>query len=168
MKAIDQLRTHYFLASTGIEDALHCINWAIERLLADEEANDNDIVLLAAAKTEDNVLPVVEIILKKYITDQPIDDLAIAGKYIVDLRCRYLSGEETISTLNSKINKIYYKKDYPDWLAMLSRNCEYATDIPAFIKPFEEEFSYIADLWEMSSSLKEFLTAYDRSVSNGR
>lgn len=39
---------------------------------------------------------------------------------------------------------------------MLSRNCEYATDVESFEIPFHEEFNYIFELWKSCMSLAEF------------
>ena len=49
---------------------------------------------------------------------------------------------------------------------MLSRNCEYATDIPAFKEPFEREFEYVASLWASTASKAEFEAQYSREISN--
>ena len=49
---------------------------------------------------------------------------------------------------------------------MLTRNCEYATDIPAFEEPFEREFSYIATLWAEAKIKADFDVKYSRDVSN--
>jgi hypothetical protein len=48
---------------------------------------------------------------------------------------------------------------------MLSRNCEYATDVPAFQEPFEQEFDYISKLWESSSTRAEFEQRYRPEIS---
>jgi len=48
-----------------------------------------------------------------------------------------------------KIENIIYKfyvSIGSDWLIVLSRNAEYATDIDNFIKPFEKELKYISNL----------------------
>jgi len=49
---------------------------------------------------------------------------------------------------------------------MLARNCEYATDMDFYEKPFEDEFLYISDLWSKAGTLNEFLDSYDRNISN--
>ncbi|MNM93044.1 hypothetical protein D3C81_1054050 [compost metagenome] len=50
---------------------------------------------------------------------------------------------------------------------MLSRNCEYATDVADFQQPFEDEFRYIASLWAQAESLAAFDREYSRKTSNG-
>jgi len=65
-----------------------------------------------------------------------------------------------------KFSSIYPKLGYPDWLVMLSRNCEYALDIPAFEEPFEKEFEYVANLWAVAQSLPAFNASYSRGKSN--
>lgn len=90
----------------------------------------------------------------------------MAGKYIVELHEAYSWGQETIKSLDWKFDRLRYALGYPDWLVMLSRNCEYATDIPAFEGPFKMEFAYIAKLWAEVSSRTEFEAKYSRAVSN--
>jgi hypothetical protein len=79
---------------------------------------------------------------------------------------QYRSGVLNLSELEKKIDRLYWRLDYPNWLVMLARNCEYATDVDVFIRPFEEEFKYVADLWRISDDLDEFLQKYDREISN--
>ncbi|MED5595250.1 hypothetical protein [Janthinobacterium sp. P210006] len=55
---------------------------------------------------------------------------------------------------------------YPDWLVMLSRNCEYAAEVADFEQPFEDEFRYVASLWAQADSLAAFERAYSRQTSN--
>jgi hypothetical protein len=50
---------------------------------------------------------------------------------------------------------------------MLSRNCEYATDVADFEQPFEREFAYIALLWAEAGSTAGFEQRYSRATSNG-
>jgi hypothetical protein len=90
----------------------------------------------------------------------------VAGKYVASLRNAYLQGNETIESLDAKLTTIYSHLGYPDWMTMLSRNCEYATDLPAFKDPFEEEFAYVAGLWTSVNSKEEFEKIYSREVSN--
>lgn len=49
---------------------------------------------------------------------------------------------------------------------MLSRSCEYATDVQGFEKPFKDEFEYIVDLWKVCNSTTEFYGLYNRNISN--
>ena len=164
MKAIDDLRRHYFLVRAGLSPASVCIDWAIERLERDEENGDRNVPLLAGANTEDEARQLTQLILDSYLANG--DDQLAAGKYIVDLRGAYQAGRETHDTLESKLWRLYRTLDYPDWLVMLSRNCEYATDIPAFREPFEAELTYISGLWDQVDSADEFHRLYDRAVSD--
>jgi hypothetical protein len=52
MKALEQLRHHYFMARMGIEDAAPCVQWAVDRLMANEEGEDCNVALLAGTKSE--------------------------------------------------------------------------------------------------------------------
>jgi hypothetical protein len=166
MNAISQLQNAYFLLKFGIESHQPCIDWAIERLQSDQEGDDLDVVLLAAATDRDEVLPLVGKIIERYIGLAALDDELAAGKYIASLHQAYQAGKETVASLDEKFTKLYYSLGYPDWLVMLSRNCEYATDIPAFLKPFEDEFVYVANLWASAASCNEFESQYSRDISN--
>lgn len=76
-------------------------------------------------------------------------------------RCR-----ETIASIDEKLTKLYRQLDYPNWLVMLTRNCEYATDVPTFIEPFEAVLSYIAGLWASAETRVEFEARYNRAISD--
>lgn len=165
MNKIDDLQKAHARYKLGFAVGSTFIDWAIERLQANEEGNDLDIILLASATTEEEALPLTEIILQRYIADNPGLEL-VAGKEMVNLHSRYLKGELSISDLDDIISNLYVRLDYPNWLVMLSRNCEYATDIDGFKKPFESEFGYIAKLWASSDTVAEFYHVYSRKVSN--
>lgn len=166
MEAIARLEHEYFLLKMEVGDFRACIEWAIERLQNDQEGDDLEIVLLAAATEQVQVTPLVETIVERYCGANTLDDQLAAGKYVASLRREYLQGRETIESLDAKLTKIYYHLGYPDWLVMLSRNCEYATDIPAFEEPFKKEFAYVAGLWESVRNRSEFEAKYSRVISN--
>jgi hypothetical protein len=165
MKNIEKLQKLHFqtrLGGAGWED---CVNWAIERLRNDDEGDDLDIVMLAAATQEDEVSPLVVRIVERYIAPGALNDELAAGKLVVELFAAYKAKKESISSLEPKFWRLYYDLGQPSWLVMLARNCEYATDTDEFNKPFEDEFSYIAGLWNSARSLAEFLAMYDREIS---
>lgn len=166
MEAIERLEHHYImLIMTGTTQP--CIEWAIERLELNQEEDDLDVVLLAAATQKDEgVLPLVVKILEKYSQLAILDHQVVAGKYIVTLRQRYLAGFETITSLDPKFWKTFAHLGGPGWLVMLCRNCEYATDIQCFEQPFEQEFEYIAGLWASCSTQAEFNSRYSRAASD--
>jgi len=165
MNAIRDLEQRYFQIKFGLGKPSACIDWAIDRLQANEEGEDQDIVLLAAATEATDALPLTEKILAKYLGYQALNEQLAAGKYVAELRKDFLAGKVSIEMLDSIFTKLYYRLDYPTWLTMLSRNCEYATDIPAFREPFEKEFEYITNLWEKSPTLEEFMRIYDKKIS---
>jgi len=154
------------LLTLGVGETQPCIDWAIQRLQLNQEDGDLEVVMLAAATTRDEVLPLVQEILERYVGIEALNKELAAGKYVASLRKLYLSGAVSIESLDEKFTKIYSIIGYPNWLVTLSRNCEYATDIDAFREPFEEEFEYIADLWGKAHSLSEFEGLYSREVSN--
>ena len=166
MNDISQLQKYYFFFKLGTESHKKCIDWAIEKLQSGQEVDDLDIVLLAGAISRDEVIALVEKILERYVGSASFDGQFVTGKYIVSLFESYKAGTETISSLDEKLTKLYYSLGYPDWLTMLSRNCEYATDVPDFLKPFEDEFEYVANLWSSSESSIEFKSRYSRDISN--
>ena len=166
MEAITQLESEYFRLKVGIGDYQACIDWAIERLRQDQEGDDLEIVLLAAATKQEEVPPLVEQIIERYCGTSTLDDELAAGKYVASLRNGYLQGSETIDSIDAKLTTMFRRLGYPDWLVMLSRNCEYATDMPPFEEPFEKEFAYVAGLWASVNSREEFETKYSRAVSN--
>ncbi len=166
MEEIARLRRCYLQHRLGFDDWQSCVDWAIERLQRDDEGDDLDIVMLAAATNVEEVWPLVSAIVSRYLDGAQISDDVAAGKYIVELHTAYLSKSESIETLEQKFWKIFNRLNQPSWLAMLARNCEYATDMDFYEKPFEDEFSYISGLWSRASTLNEFLVSYDRNISN--
>ncbi len=165
MKDISALRKAYVHFKYAGDRADACVNWAIERLQNHEESDDADIKLLAGSLSEDEVQQLVPRILEKYLGGSPSEEY-YCGQYIVELRLRHLAGEISIMELEPILWRLFTNLSSPDWLVMLSRNCEYATDVEAFRKPFEDEFEYIAGLWETASSYEDFIRNYDRDVSN--
>lgn len=165
MKNIEQLRHLHFFYKAGLATYSECIEWAVDRLQLNQEEEDLDVVLLAAATDGDEVLPLVEKIIQKN-ADTPFNEELVAGKHVAFLYEAYKTGDESVTSLEDKLNKLYNALGNPDWLVMLSRNCEYATDIPAFLRPFEEEFKYIAELWASSETRNEFWKRYSRDLSN--
>lgn len=166
MEAIAVLTREYHLLKFGVGNRRVCIDWAIERLQKNQEGDDLEIVLLAAATETEDIQPVLHEIVKRYCGVDGLDDELAAGKYVVSLRNAYLEGRETIGSLEAKFLRLYNALGYPDWLTMLSRNCEYATDVINFENPFEQEFAYIAGLWAMSATRAEFESRYSRAISD--
>jgi len=166
MNALPELQHNYIMVKSGVAQVSCCIAWAIDRLQADEEGDDLDVVLLAAATDGAEAMPLVEKILEKYLGPAVLNEQFVAGKYISELWRAYRAKSFSRDMVDGILSKLYYRLGYPNWLTMLRRNCEYATDVHAFRIPFEDEFAYIAGLWEESASLDEFMKMYDREVSN--
>jgi len=166
MNAIFELKRLYVLFKMNIGSHQDCIDWAVERLQNDQDTGDFDIALLAAATKREEVLPLVEKVLSNYLDLAAIDEQFEAGKYVVSLYQAYRGGKETVESLDDKFSKLYCNLEYPEWLVMLSRNCEYATDIPPYLEPFEDEFEYIANLWLNSQTREEFESKYSLKISN--
>ncbi|KAB8058271.1 hypothetical protein GCN74_17045 [Janthinobacterium sp. FT14W] len=165
MKQLTELDLAVFQLRMGFGHADSCVDWAVERMRRDEEGDDLEVVLLASARGRDEVLPLAEAIIERYRGAQRLADQFLAGKYILELHAAYLAGRESVSSLDAIFTRLYPALDYPDWLVMLSRNCEYATDVADFEQPFEDEFRYIAGLWAQADSLAGFERAYSRETS---
>lgn len=166
MQELAELEQAYFQLGMGFSPADRCVDWAVERLGLDQEGDDLEIVLLASARGADEVLPLAAAIIERYRGAERLTEQFLAGKYIAELRAAYLAGRESVQSLDAKLTRLYPALGYPDWLVMLSRNCEYATDVPNFEQPFEDEFHYIASLWAQAQSLAAFECAYCRETSN--
>ena len=166
MEQLTELEIAVFQLRLGFGHADRCVDWAVERLRRDEEGDDLDVVLLASARGCDEVLSLAEVIIARYRGARRLPDQFLAGKYIVELRAAYLAGRQSVSSLDAILTRLYRALDYPDWLVMLSRNCEYATDVADFAQPFEDEFRYIASLWAPAGSLAAFEREYRRATSN--
>lgn len=166
MEQLMELELECFRLRHGDGRAERCVDWAVERLRLDQEGDDLEIVLLASARGVDEVLPLAEVIIERYRGDARLAEQFLAGKYIVALRAAYLAGRESVASLDTIFTRLYPALGYPDWLVMLSRNCEYAMDVPDFEQPFELEFDYIASLWADAGDVGAFERRYDRERSN--
>ncbi|MCC7697690.1 hypothetical protein [Janthinobacterium sp. EB271-G4-7A] len=166
MEQLTELEIAVFQLRMGFGHADSCVDWAVERLRLDQEGDDLNIVLLASARSRDEVLPLAEAIIGRYRGDARVEEEFLAGKYIVELRAAYLAGRESVQSLDAKLTRLYPALGYPDWLVMLSRNCEYAIDVSDFEQPFELEFDYIASLWAEAADVGAFERRYDRERSN--
>ena len=150
------------LAGSG--STLACIDWGITQLEMNKESNDSDVLSLAATNDKNEAIKITERILNNHLGGG--DPAVSAGKHTVLLNQMYRENLVSIVALNCVIGTLYSQLGHPDWLVMLSRNCEYATDIPDFVPAFEAEFDYIAGLWSKAGSANEFLQVYDRNTSN--
>lgn len=166
MEAIALLELEYFRLRYGYGSGEACVDWASDRLQHDQEGDDLEIVLLAGVRERDEILDLVTVIIDRYCGENRLDDEFAAGKYVAALHADYLQGRETVESVDAVLSILYPKLDYPDWLVMLTRNCEYATDIPEFKEPFESEFAYIAFLWASAASKVEFDAKYSREISD--
>ena len=166
MEQLTELEIVVFQLRMDFAPADRCVDWAVERLRLDQEGDDLEVVLLASARGRDEVLALADVIIDRYRGAQRLDEQFLAGKYIVELRAAYLAGRESVSSLDAIFTRLYPALAYPDWLTMLSRNCEYAMDVPDFEQPFEDEFHYIASLWAQAGNLAAFERAYSRQTSN--
>ncbi|SFX42621.1 hypothetical protein SAMN03097694_2123 [Janthinobacterium lividum] len=166
MEQLTELEIAVFQLRMGFALADRCVDWAVERLRLDQEGDDLEVVLLASARGVDEVLPLADVIIERYRGTQRLDQQFLAGKFIVELRAAYLAGRESVASLDAIFTRLYPALAYPDWLVMLSRNCEYATDVADFEQPFELEFDYIASLWAEAGDVGAFERLYDRERSN--
>lgn len=166
MKAIEELHNAFISNKLGFEDLKECVKWAEERLLNNEEQGDTDIMLLAGSTDVDEIKDIAQKIIFRYSNLLSMNEEVWAGKYLLQLYQNYKASSMSITDLEPIIDRLYQGLNYPDWLVMLSRNCEYAIDIDSFIKPFEDEFTYICDLWKESMTLENFMRKYDRRISN--
>lgn len=164
MNAVAELRALHFRVQAGLVNWQDYVDWATERLANDEEGDDLDVVLLFGARKHE-VEPLVVQIVERYLGPTALSSHVAAGQFIVYLHDAFLSGSETALSLEPKLWQLFYDFGQPGWLAMLARNCEYATDIPDFEKPFEDEFRYIADIWRNSENESEFQAVYDARIS---
>lgn len=150
------------LYGSGLEK---CVNWAVEQII--DGIDNMQINILAGLSSNDpsEIRHYVQKILGHdfHITDDNLESWV--GKHIVHLANEFLAEKISIHELDNKLSTIYCKLDYPDWLTMLSRNCEYATDIDVFEKPFIDELNYITELWATSNNINEFRAQYKREIS---
>ncbi|MDR2331165.1 MAG: hypothetical protein LBE58_16300 [Comamonas sp.] len=165
MKHIEQLQQLALIQRTAMTSWQACVDWAIERLRHDDEGDDLDVVMLAAATHDAEAAELVPLILERYLGPNALNDELAIGKRIVELYALFQSGQEDADSLDPQLWRLFYDFGHPEWLQRLARNCEYATDIPAFEKPFLDEFAYIADLWANATTLAQFNAAYDPAVS---
>lgn len=165
MEAINQLERSYFLLKSGGGDYRECIEWALERLRRDEEGDDSDIVMLAASDDPTEALTFAELVIGRYSGHQALDAQLAAGKYLVALRHDYLRGIETVRTLESKLFSLYERLCFPGWLSVLCRNCRHAKDATPYRDLFDKEFAYLARLWAVAMSRRQFESRYNRAIS---
>jgi len=166
MKEIESLYQKFVFHEFNLSSWKECIDWGIERLQKDDDNGDVDIALLAGSTKEWDAEDYTKNVLDKYLPEEKFNREYICGKSLVELYKKFQENEINHEELDHILTTLFWKLDYPDWLVMLSRNCEYATDIEDFRKPFLDEFDYIAGLWSKSGNLKEFLKEYDRAISN--
>ena len=142
------------------------IEWAMKQI----EIGIDDMNINILAGLEPNhyfeVREYIEQILDEELNISKEDLEEWAGNYITEQKELFENEEIDIWKFDEKISKIYYKLDYPCWMHMLARNCEYSTDIDVFEKPFKNELDYITGLWAKYPEYTDFIKHYDRTISN--
>lgn len=150
----------------GVSTNQKYIDWAIEELLRGVE--DENVCILASSNT--NYPEEIKTYLQKImenetkITQEELYESA--GDMIVKVGQEYIDGHIDITVLENLFDKLYMNLGHPDWLVMLTRNCEYATDISCFMTPFIKELDYIKSLWSEFPRYEDFEKKYDRNISN--
>lgn len=165
MYKIDELHDICMKAKFSLGEWRDCVDWAVQRLMKNEDQDNESIILLASSNEESEIKQLTTEVLNIYYAQEQKNDEYWAGKYVVFLHELFCGLEIDIFELEKRIWKIYYQLGYPYWLTMLSRNCEYATDVQGFEKPFKDEFEYIVDLWKVCNSTTEFYGLYSRNIS---
>lgn len=166
MEYINQLEYSYFLARSAGGDYRDCIDWALERLRRNEEADDSDVIMLAACEDPEEARTFTELVLERYSGAQALDLELAGGKYLVALRHEYLRGNETVHTLESKLWRLYAHLDHPGWLSVLCRNCRHARAARPYHELFDREFAYLARLWAVASTRRQFESRYSHAISS--
>ena len=166
MKDITQLHNLYTQALYNLTKWKYCVNWAVDCLVENNEIDDEEIILLASSNLDGETKALTEAIINNYLPKKERNKEYWAGKYIVELYKNYHNKSIDINNLEYIISTLYNSLGYPNWLAMLARNCEYATDVQEFEKPFNDEFNYINKLWLESESIDDFNNIYSREISN--
>ena len=164
MNKIDELHDICVKARFSLREWRECVDWAVQQLLNNDDEENQSVILLASSTEQSEIAQLTSEILDTYLASGKRDDEYWAGKYVVFLHDLFYKSEMDIFELERRLLKIYYMLNYPNWLVMLSRNCECATDIQAFEKPFQDEFEYIVSLWKSCGSITEFNENYDRNI----
>jgi hypothetical protein len=165
MEAINQLEYSYFLARSGCGDYRDCIDWAMERLRRNEEGDDSDVIMLAASEEPEEARTFTELVIERYSGQQALDLQLAGGKYLVALRHEYLRGNETVHTLESKLQRLYVHLEHPGWLSVLCRNCRHARVAAPYRDPFDREFAHLTRLWALASTREQFEASYNPAIS---
>jgi hypothetical protein len=162
---VEELYDIYMRVQIAQAEWRDCVQWAVDRLLADEHESNVDVVTLAGARKGDDVSDLVVRVLRAHLPAAQRDDEYWAGQYIVELYNQFQRGEIDIPRLDTLLSLVAGTVGYPDWMTILLRNCEYATDVSVFQPWFRKEFDYIAGLWRVCRSADEFHARYDPRIS---
>jgi hypothetical protein len=165
MEAINQLEYSYFLARSAGGDYRDCIDWAVERLRRNEEGDDSDVIMLAASEEPEEARTFTELVIERYCGQHALDLQLAGGKYLVALRHEYLRGNQTVHTLESKLQRLYVHLEHPGWLSVLCRNCRHARVAAPYRDLFDKEFAYLARLWAVAATREQFESRYNHAIS---
>jgi hypothetical protein len=167
LEAINQLEYSYFLARSASGSYRDCIDWAVERLRRNEENDDADVILLAVSEEPEEARTFTELVIQRYSGREALDAQLAGGKYLVALRHEYLRGHQSVHSLESKLQRLYWDLGCPGWLSVLCRNCRHARESAAWRGPFDREFTYLARLWAVAATREQFAWRYDPAISAG-
>jgi hypothetical protein len=159
------LKNLFFKAEYLDRAYTECIEFALCQI---EKGNlESKISILAGLNpnTKTEIKGTIECIVDEKLDETNSSKEDWVGEYLTELSDKYIRNEIGISDIDLELNHVYMKLDYPDWMATLCYNSEYATDIESYKKPFENELEYISNLWKTSKDKEEFMRRYDPDIS---
>lgn len=142
------------------------VDWAVSELL--RGVDNIDVCLLASTVSNNN--DEINLYIKNILGQNSGFSLSeiheATGRIILDTGEKYYNHQISIIEIEKVIGKLYLSIEENDWLVILARNAEYATDIDYFTTHFENELKYIMSLWRDYPVYSDFIQNYDRNISN--
>lgn len=108
MNKIDELHDICMKAKFSLGEWRDCVDWAVQRLMKNEDQDNESIILLTSSNEESEIKQLTTEILNIYYAQEQKNDEYWAGKYFVFLHELFCGLEIDIFELEKRIWKIYY------------------------------------------------------------
>lgn len=157
MHPLDHLQKISLLMRMGDLPWTAAVDWAVERLLRNEEAGELDIVMLAAAIDRDDAEALTEAVLTRHCGTAEVRDEMAAACVVLDLHRAYVAGQLTLQALDRALWRLTLHVREVAWLEALAIGTESVLIHVDERAIFDRRFDEHVRVWQDCADLDRLL-----------
>jgi hypothetical protein len=165
MEAIDELQKIRLQIALGDAPWAAAIEWAIQRLLRDEQDGDLNVVMLAASVSATEAESWTRLVLDEHGSATKDRNEAAAMTLLPDWQTLLRSGQLTLESLDTKLCCLLSMTDNAPWVVDLELQCECVLIGWEEQSEFDDFLDGVAALCRQSGSLAAFREAYRQTFT---